>query len=417
MKKLNKKQKIIALVAIILVAIILTLIITSNIVNNNKITSEEYLATTANAGSTLVANYIKKGVTIGGITGTLEVLDTSDATAKPEDIMWGKTGYVNGLKITGTRIETVAQAIEAQEYFTDNKRLRDDAGNTLTIPEGFKVSKESSLLVDGGIVIEDKNGNQFVWVPVGTVYKENGQSENIVLGRYTYDENGNENLVQSASNWRNTEAYIDNVYNAYIELESSSYGNTTAKDLGSFLTNTQNYGGFYIARFEAGDESVSDFRRENAVETNKPVSKKEQIPYTYITQPNAASLARNMYSSNSFESDLINSYAWDTTILFLQKFGDNPKYSISVGTSTTGVRDKTGKSILKSTNKLDVQCNIYDFCGNCDEWNTETGAKTSNSVTRGSSAQAVSSQTCFRGRNTEVQKYTHKTFRVILYIN
>lgn len=60
------------------------------------------MSTTANSDSTLVAQYIKDGITIGGITGTLEILDTSDANATPEDLILGKTAYVNGKKITGT---------------------------------------------------------------------------------------------------------------------------------------------------------------------------------------------------------------------------------------------------------------------------------------------------------------------------
>ena len=101
MKKISRKQKLIAFIAILLVVIILAILITTKIVNNNGVGREGYAAT-ANAGSTLVANYIKKGITIGGITGTLESLDTSDATATPEDIAWGKTAYVKGKKITGT---------------------------------------------------------------------------------------------------------------------------------------------------------------------------------------------------------------------------------------------------------------------------------------------------------------------------
>ena len=101
MKKLNKRQKLTSVIAIIIVAIILAIIITTNIINNS-IGSEGYLSANSNEYSNLIANYIKKGITIGGITGTLESLNTFDATATPEDIAYGKTAYVKGEKITGT---------------------------------------------------------------------------------------------------------------------------------------------------------------------------------------------------------------------------------------------------------------------------------------------------------------------------
>ena len=52
--------------------------------------------------SNIVAENIKEGVSILGITGTLEEgIDTSDADATASDISNGKTAYVNGEKITG----------------------------------------------------------------------------------------------------------------------------------------------------------------------------------------------------------------------------------------------------------------------------------------------------------------------------
>ena len=110
MKKLSSKQKLIGGIAIILVAVILAILITTNIISNNNqsnqlASQEDYLATTANAGSSLVASYIKKGITIGGITGTLETLDTNDATAYAEDIAYGKVAYARGERIVGTRID------------------------------------------------------------------------------------------------------------------------------------------------------------------------------------------------------------------------------------------------------------------------------------------------------------------------
>ena len=58
---------------------------------------------TAPVDPNLLAENIKSGVTISGITGTF----TNDATATASDIANGATAYVNGLKVTGTgAIET-----------------------------------------------------------------------------------------------------------------------------------------------------------------------------------------------------------------------------------------------------------------------------------------------------------------------
>lgn len=50
----------------------------------------------------IIPENIKKDIQIFDVTGTLEVLDTSDATATVNDIAQDKTAYVNGEKITGT---------------------------------------------------------------------------------------------------------------------------------------------------------------------------------------------------------------------------------------------------------------------------------------------------------------------------
>ena len=61
MKKLSKRQKLISFISILLVAVVIAIVITTNIIkNNNQLESEGYLATTANAKSSLIANYILK---------------------------------------------------------------------------------------------------------------------------------------------------------------------------------------------------------------------------------------------------------------------------------------------------------------------------------------------------------------------
>ena len=102
MKKTNKRAKIITVIAIVTVIIIAAILITTNVIKKNNVNNESYLAT-ANANSELVASYIKSGVTIGGITGTLETLDVSNATATAEDVLEGKTFYAGNSEIkTGT---------------------------------------------------------------------------------------------------------------------------------------------------------------------------------------------------------------------------------------------------------------------------------------------------------------------------
>lgn len=49
----------------------------------------------------LIADNIKSGVTVLGVSGKTSVVETEDATAQASQIIKGQTAYVNGAKITG----------------------------------------------------------------------------------------------------------------------------------------------------------------------------------------------------------------------------------------------------------------------------------------------------------------------------
>lgn len=71
----------------------------------NGLTSVTVNAVTSAIDSNIVADNIKKDVSILGVTGTYapeEGINTSDATATANQILEGATAYVNGQKITGT---------------------------------------------------------------------------------------------------------------------------------------------------------------------------------------------------------------------------------------------------------------------------------------------------------------------------
>ena len=64
-------------------------------------------------------------------------------------------------------------------FVTKNTEVTYPDGN-VWIPEGFRIAEDSASTVQDGVVIEDKDGNQFVWVPVATLadYKRTAYSTN-----------------------------------------------------------------------------------------------------------------------------------------------------------------------------------------------------------------------------------------------
>ena len=152
--------------------------------------------------------------------------------------------------------------------------------NNPIIPNGFskvetkgaswKIENEIPIGWDNGLVIEDGIGNQFVWIPVNI-----------------------ENL--------NYSDFAKKYYKDYIYDSSKE---------DKFTEQIKKYGGFYIARYEAGiDETRQNIIKNISEKTNdfigKPVSKKDVLPWNFISYSNANKSARNMYFTDEINSDLI----------------------------------------------------------------------------------------------------------------
>ena len=256
---------------------------------------------------------------------------------------------------------------------TKNTTVKDSLGNQVVVPAGFKVVNKDANVTDG-IVVEDVShsataGSQFVWIPVGEVVKDSaGNKETITLGRYVFnaDESGSVNTELSKTEPGDQLKTSSSASNYFIEgLKDSTTSNTHAKDIEDFknkVTNTTH--GYYIGRYES---------RKNGTQVTVKAS---DTVYNNITQPDAATVSRGMYSSDSnFESDLMNSYAWDTAIVFLQKFDNRANkaslkpYSRQNSLNTSLASQGTNNL---EVSKQDVICNVYDMASNCREWTTET---------------------------------------------
>ena len=294
-----------------------------------------------------------------------------------------------------------------------NTTVKDKLGNEVKVPAGFKVVNPTETVPDG-IIIEDVSheatkGSQFVWIPVGTVKKADGQTEKITLSRYTFDNNGDETE-------QGDKAIEEDGYN-YQELATSDKGNTTAKKLEEFKTKASK--GYYIGRYEARDKDATTERTDSTSDTNQLVCTADNYVYNYVTQPQAAELSRNMYSNSNFESDLMNSYAWDTAITFLQKF-DNRENKTETTKPYSRQNCLNTSLATQGTNKLSRQdkiCNIFDMASNALEMSTETYSHAVGPcVERGGYYSTSYGYTSFRDSDSTRNSSSSIAFRPLLYL-
>ena len=169
------------------------------------------------------------------------------------------------------------------------------------------------------------------------------------------------------------------------------------------------YGGFYVARFEAGvDASNSEVI----------LSQRGKDPMTNISFQKAIEMSNNMYTSNeNIKTTLMSSSAYDMIVSWLKYSKYNVdkvvvssslKGNEAIGNFSASIA-KTGASESYKTN------NIYDLAGNVSEITTEqyNGAY----VLRGAAYNLQASQRvmCIRYVVSNIQSVSIG-FRPIMYI-
>lgn len=179
------------------------------------------------------------------------------------------------------------------------------------IPEGFGYVEGD---VNSGFVIQDMNQNQYVWVPC-----TNKENENIVK-------------------LQKKDFYLQAGIKHYDCLDT---------EYEDFINSALINGGFYISRYEIGME-------------NENIVSKASVPVlTYISKKEAMELINNMYTNESINCKLINGYAYDTTLEWIEKSNN-----ISIDKYQFNKDD----NVLTGRSKYN---NIYDFIDNVMEISTE----------------------------------------------
>ena len=383
MKK-NKGITLVALVVTIVVLLILAGVSINLVLGNNGIIAKAQEAKTKQAEAS--ENDLK------GMNSLIEQMESTlngGSSDNKEDDELGK--LVNDM---GTLPE------DTTPYFPSSDFKRREKTNT-----------------ENGLVIEDTEGNEYVWVVVPKSLYNNA----------AYNSN-NAKKPSSSTDYANIEYCLQQYTATYRidgwsdthEGDTANVGWLTSDEYtelkNSMLKSVYENGGFYVGRYEAGigtnrtSKSATNSDGKYTIEgMPTPVTKADAYPYTYVTRTQAQNLASNV-NSGTKTSSLMFGVQWDLVLAFMHNKGNiadstltsnsttmgnykvnlwtiknaNAKYSTNSGSTFTACpnpfKKESYSSILLTTgadSSFSVQ-NIYDIAGNVWEWTLEKTSNTNN---------------------------------------
>ena len=205
-----------------------------------------------------------------------------------------------------------------------------------------------------GIVIKDKNNNEWVWIEVpkttvfsgltidttntlteqnyadiknkliayATTYREGKSGQGCNWTDEWYAKDGSTLVTASTSNLTETQKALTNGCGLTYDEYTAAYQ--------KMLKSVYTYGGFWIGRYEAGIEGTTtettNARKSSSarisIETSpKAISQKDAIPYNYVYCREAQALAKEMTPNNSYTSSLMFGIQWDLVCKYLEVKG------------------------------------------------------------------------------------------------
>ena len=296
---------------------------------------------------------------------------------------------------------------------TSNTTVEDALGNKVVVPAGFVVVNPEDYVTDGIVIEKVSNGNQYVWIPCTTDSSDTSKLQ------YQRTEWGVENDKDTLAS--KDELTLTNSDVTYSTSDTENGINSTVSaeivaQINSEKTSIQKYGGYYIGRYETGNSN------------NTAVIQATVEPYVEIKWSKAYSLAKGIDVGSTANSYLCSSYAWDTTINFIQNNTEWNNYATSRENTNDNWLDKevvdgSGEVIKKAgiekrlkTGLTTGKANIYDMGGNVAEFTTELNPGTGESIVSRGGFISSTFSAGYRVDNNPSTSGSQCGFRVTLFL-
>lgn len=396
-----------------------------------------------------------KGITLISLIITIIILVILAGASI--NLMIGQDGSINNVKNAeekyeeqqNTRQETLNELKTEFENYNKNlpQNTQDnpqDIGTEVSLKDEWTIESINYIKTGNGEEITDLTkiatvyaisvgGGETIPVPKGFYYVGGNLNTGVIISDNVedkYEEGIDKTTYQYATNLKGNQfVWIPCSASEYKKTDwgkqNSKWDTTTPK---SELSQIEKYGGFYVARYEAGIATNMTNFTTNQIHTGSvsiynlsgiPQSKAGIIPWIFIDWTHSKSNAENMYNNQYVSSGLITGTQWDvilnklidkagltrSDIVTLSSWGNyrdtsityngmlsitdynvtnsgnwtiKPFSAVTTGTTTSYENDNTYGDLLSTgASATTEKYHIFDLAGNLWEWTEENSTTSS----------------------------------------